>query len=99
MDDDFSFQPSRVAALRRIRDAHVGNRGSTQAARLLDALHELGSVTTVEAVRFLDCPDPRARKMALVKAGHQIVMVWDRAETESGIVHKFGRYSLVRGKA
>ena len=90
--------PSRVAALHAIRDRHAGQAGAVQCARLLEAMQALGSVTTVEASRYLDVYDPPARKLNLVKAGHGILMTWDRGRTESGEVHRVGRYSLVKGK-
>lgn len=90
--------PERVAALRAIRDRHAGQAGAVQCTRLLHAMQTLGSVTTVEASRYLDVYDPPARKLNLVKAGHAILMTWCRDETESGEVHRIGRYSLVKGK-
>ena len=90
--------PDRAAILRSILAGNVGNDGTKQSARLLDAMERLGSITTVEAVRFLDIIDPRARKMSLVKAGHQVLMSWDRDQTESGKAHRIGRYSLVKGQ-
>ena len=41
----------------------------------------------------------KTQVMELVKAGHPILMTWDRDETESGVVHRFGRYSMARGVA
>ena len=90
--------PERVVALHEIRDRYLGQAGAVQCARLLEAMQALDSVTTVEASRYLDVYDPPARKLNLVKAGHAILMTWDRDETESGAVHRIGRYSLVRGK-
>jgi hypothetical protein len=90
--------PERVAALHAIRDRHAGQTGATQCARLLEAMQTLGSVTTVEASRYLDVYRPPARKWNLVGAGHAILMTWDRDETESGEMHRVGRYSLVKGK-
>ena len=90
--------PDRVAVLHAIRDRHLGQAGAVQCTRLLEAMQTLGSVTTVEASRYLDVYDPPARKLNLMKAGHDILMTWDRDETESGAVHRIGRYSLVKGK-
>ncbi len=88
---------ARIATLHAIRDSRVGQTSAAQAARLLEAMHTLGSITTIEASRFLDIYDPPARKLNLVKAGHAILMTWDRDRTESGAVHRIGRYSLVKG--
>lgn len=89
--------PERVAALQAIRDRHAGHAATSQCTRLLEAMQQLGSVTTVEAARFLDIVRPPARKWNLVEAGHRILMTWDLNETEAGAVHRIGRYSLVKG--
>ena len=92
-----STPPERVTLLRSIRVAHSGNSAPRQCARFLEALERLGSVTTAEAARFLDVYDPPARKRDLVHRGHNITMVWDRGETESGETHRVGRYCIVAG--
>ena len=89
--------PDRAGILRAILAGTPGNAGAKQCARLLEAMERLGSVTTIEAARFLDAFDPPARKRDLVKGGHRILMTWDRGTTEAGESHKVGRYSLVRG--
>ena len=66
-------------------------------ARLLEAIQTLGHVTTFEGSRHLDCYDPRARKMELVKAGHDITTTWRITVTESGDHHRIGVYTLNRG--
>jgi len=91
--------PDRIAALTAIRDATPGTSCSTQCRRLLNALQTLGHLTTFEGSRFLDAYDVRARKMALVKAGYEILTTWRTVETESGERHRIGVYSLIRGKA
>lgn len=87
----------RIATLHAIRDRHMGNEGATQRARLLEALQVLGHVTTFEASRHLDIYDPRARKMELMRAGHDIVTVWRSVPTESGAPHRIGVYMLRKG--
>jgi len=67
---------------------------AAQRQRLAAALARLGSVTTFEAMRYLDIYDPRPRKLELLAAGYDIALVWDRAITESGEVHRIGRYVL-----
>ncbi len=59
------------------------------------ALKRIGSVTTFQAMRYLDIYDPRPRKLELLAAGYDIALVWDRAITESGEVHRIGRYVLM----
>ncbi|MFT3818298.1 MAG: helix-turn-helix domain-containing protein [Rubrivivax sp.] len=89
--------PSRIKALRAIRDRHNDSSASTQRACLLEALQALGHVTTFEASRFLDLYDPRARKMELVRAGHRILTAWRAVPTESGKCHRIGVYMLAKG--
>jgi len=89
--------PERIAALHAIRDRHPGDASSTQRARLLEALQTLGHVTTFEASRYLDLYDPRARKMELVRAGHDTLTTWRSVQTESGERHRIGVYALKKG--
>ena len=91
--------PERIAALIAIRDATPGASGPIQCQRMLIALQTLGHLTTFEGSRFLDAYDVRARKLALVKAGHQILTTWRTVQTESSERHRIGVYSLIRGKA
>lgn len=84
----------RIAHLHRIRDLTPGLAASAQRTRLLLALRELGKVTTFEASRYLDIYDPRARKMELVKDGHEIVTFRRTVCTESGVTHRIGVYML-----
>lgn len=88
--------PDRVAALHAIRERHPGSECAPQRARLLEAIQTLGHVTTFEGNRHLDCYDPRARKMELVKAGHDITTTWRITVTESGDRHRIGVYTLNR---
>jgi hypothetical protein len=98
MSTSFSPSPDRVAALIAIRDSNPGTRSASQRTRLLSAIERLGSVTTFEAMRFLDVFDPRPRKLELVRRGHPIESTRDRMETEAGVVHRIGRYFMDRQK-
>jgi Helix-turn-helix domain len=89
-------KPERINALLAIRDRLPGTESPPQRQRLLEAMQTLGHVTTYEASRYLDCYDPRARKMELVKAGYPVVMTWRTVPTESGVMHRVGVYSLAR---
>ena len=91
--------PKRIAELHGIRDRFKGEATTTQCDRLLAAMQALGSVTTYEAMRYLDIYDPRPRKLELVRDGHEIVTTRRRTETESGERHSIGVYSLKRGAA
>lgn len=83
-----------AAALAAILERLPGNSARRQRERLLRALAVLGSVTTVEATRFLDIIDPRARVCELRKLGHQIATVPVARATECGAIHIVGKYVL-----
>jgi Helix-turn-helix domain len=94
-----STAPERIKALQAIRDRIPGTDPGAQRQRILEAMQTLGHVTTYEASRYLDCYDPRARKMGLVKAGHAVLMTWRKVPTESGVLHRVGVYTLARAVA
>jgi hypothetical protein len=82
----------KKAALEAIRAEFKGTSTNTQCARLLEALSRF-SVTTFEAMRYLDvyyCP---ARIMQLRKAGHKITTHWQTVITEAGVKHRVGLYT------
>lgn len=85
----------RITTMAAILAAHPGINCPAQRLRLLLALQLLGSVTTYEASRYLDLYDPRARKKELCKEGHAIDTLPSRVVTESGEVHRIGRYVLM----
>jgi hypothetical protein len=99
MSADRHTDSARIMALHAIRDRHRGDTSAPQRARLLETMQTLGHCTTFEASRYLDIYDPRARKLELVKAGHQTLTTWRTVETESGELHRVGVYSLMRGAA
>lgn len=90
---------ARETALHAIRDRHQGLDGRTQCARLLEALHALGSVTTFEASRHLDVYHPPARAKELREDGHRITTVRRQVVTEAGAKHSVGLYLLIRQTA
>jgi hypothetical protein len=58
-------------------------------------MFELGSITTFEAMRFLDVFDPRPRIHELRHTdGHPIRTTMRAGQTESGVVHRVGVYAL-----
>lgn len=87
---------ARETALHAIRDRHPGLAGPTQRARLLEALHTLGSITTFEASRHLDVYHPPARAKELRQEGHRITTLRRQVVTEAGAKHSVGVYLLVR---
>ncbi|MDE2077266.1 MAG: helix-turn-helix domain-containing protein [Burkholderiales bacterium] len=88
--------PERIAQLIAIRDAIPGTSAMPQRQRLLEAMRQLGHVTTFEASRFLDIYHPPARKRDLVKAGYQIITAMRDVLTEAGKRHRVGLYTLER---
>ncbi len=88
--------PERIALLIAIRDALPGTSAMPQRQRLLEAMRQLGHVTTFEASRFLDIYHPPARKRDLVKAGHNIITAMRDVFTEAGKRHRVGLYLLER---
>ncbi len=69
----------------------------TQRQRILTAIQKMGSVTTFESSRFLDCYDPMARVHELRRAGSRIKTVMRAERTESGTLHRVGVYVMDGG--
>lgn len=69
-----------------------GNDSEVQRNRMLTAMQRLGSVTSYEGSRFLDCYDPRARIYELRLAGHRVTTIMRAIPTESGVLHYVGVY-------
>lgn len=80
-------------ALAAIRRAHPGTTCVAQCARIRAALAQF-SITTFEAMRYLDVYDPRARVMQLRNAGEAIDTHWRTIVTESGDKHRVGLYAV-----
>lgn len=86
--------PEKRAALQAILQALPGVSAGQQRERILQALQK-GPLTTFEAMRILDCYDPRRRiKDLRDRDGHNIVLHWVRIETEAGVAHRVGQYTL-----
>ena len=85
--------PEKIEALHLIRDHYPGVSSAVQCVRLRAALSRF-SVTTFEAMRFLDVYDPRARVMQLRNQGEAIDTHWQTVITEAGERHRVGRYTL-----
>lgn len=86
----------KEAALKQIRDEFTGTDGRRQCERLLAALRRF-PISTFEASRLLDVYHAPARVLQLRKAGHQIITLRQRVETEAGVPHSVGQYVLQRG--
>ena len=83
----------KKAALQGIRDEFKGTASRSQAARLLHALSQY-SITTFEAMRYLDVYHRPARILQLRKQGHKIITHWQTVITEADERHRVGLYVL-----
>ena len=83
--------PTKIEALHRVRDLHPGVSSEVQCARIRSALSRF-SITTFEAMRYLDVYHCPARILQLRKAGHRIVTHWQTVVTEGGEKHRVGLY-------
>lgn len=84
---------TKIEALHLIRHLHPGVSSKVQCARIRSALSQF-SITTFEAMRYLDVYDPRARVMQLRNKGEAIETHWQTVITEAGERHRVGRYTL-----
>jgi len=84
----------KIKRLHEIRDSLPGRSSVAQRTRIQEALREF-PVTTFEAMRHLDCFDPRPRVMELRRQGCWIITNRIRIETESGDSHTIGQYVLM----
>lgn len=96
MENEKKATPGKEAALKQIREEFSGTTGRRQADRLLAALRQF-PITTFEAMRQLDVYHAPARVLQLRKAGHNIITLRQRVETEAGVPHNVGLYVLQRG--
>ena len=84
----------RAIVLAEILRTMPGNDSEIQRNRMLTAMQRLGSVTSYEGSRFLDCYDPRARIYELRLAGYRVTTIMRAMPTESGVLHYVGVYVL-----
>ena len=96
MTKEPATSPENIAALRAIHDLFKGTGGASQAKRLLEALRQF-SITTFEAMRYLDVYHCPARVLQLRKLGHRITTHWQTVVTEAGDKHRVGLYVLESG--
>lgn len=88
------IRPEVYDTLRTIAKSMKGNAAENQRERLLAALRRLGSVTTIEARRYLDILAPHARIWELRARGHAIETVMVYQDTDAGKPHRVGKYIL-----
>lgn len=86
-------------ALRAILHAIPGNAATAQRVRILTALQTLGTCTTPEMVRWLDCPRAGSRICELRAEGAPIVTHWRHDTTEAGEPHRFALYAMAPSPA
>ena len=98
MTKNKATSPEKKAALEAIRDDLKGTASHSQASRLLEALSRF-SITTYEAMRYLDVYHCPARILQLRKQGHKIITLWQTVITESGERHRVGLYLLAGREA
>lgn len=87
-------EPQKSMSFERIIADWPENTASHQRARLLEAMRVRGAITTLEAMRFLDIVDPRARVVELRKEGYHINTSWVVQPSESGGLHTVGLYTV-----
>jgi len=92
----FTTPSEKRHALRAIRLMFPGTSNRAQCARIREALSQF-NLTTFDAMRHLDCYDPRARVMQLRRQGEPIDTHWQVIHTESGDRHRVGLYVLRPG--
>ncbi|WP_096669529.1 helix-turn-helix domain-containing protein [Polaromonas sp. AET17H-212] len=92
MEKNKATSPEKKAALESIRAEFKGTSSDTQCARLLEALTRY-SITTFEAMRYLDVYHCPARILQLRKAGHRILTHRQTVVTEAGVRHCVGLYT------
>ena len=98
MEKEKATSPEKKAALEAIRAQCKGSATRAQADRLLEALTRF-SLTTFEAMRYLDVYHCPARVLQLRKRGHNITTHWQTVITEAGEEHRVGLYVLESGVA
>lgn len=86
----------KIARLKEMQSANPSASVGSQCDALMRAMRELGSVTCLEAQRFLDIRHPPARILDLTKAGHVIARRWVKQFTERGREHRTMAYCISR---
>jgi Helix-turn-helix domain len=94
MSEHKTTSPEKQLALEAIATKFSGENSFSQRSRLLEALSRF-SVSTYEAMRYLDIYDPRPRIHELRhQFGYAIKTLWQTVVTESGEKHRIGLYVL-----
>lgn len=96
MEKNKATSSEKKAALEAITAEFKGTDAKSQCARLLAALARF-TVSTFEAMRYLDIYHCPARVLQLRQAGHRITTHWQTVITEEGAKHRVGLYMLESG--
>lgn len=75
----------------------ISNSATSQRQRILAHLKKHKSITTIEARSVLDILHPAGRIEELRAQGYVIDLIWVHVPTESGRVHRVGKYFLQLG--
>jgi hypothetical protein len=84
---------NKVIYLQSLAKSISGADNKSQCTRLREALSRY-SLTTFEAMRYLDIYHVPARILQLRSDGDEIVTTWEKVETEQGHTHRVGQYTL-----
>lgn len=87
-------KPQNFQSFDRIIANWPDNTAEHQRTRLLEAMRLRAGITTLEATRYLDVIDPRARVVELRKEGYRIITSWVCQPSECGRLHNVGLYTL-----
>lgn len=87
------FDQTKIDYLEALAKSHAGADNKSQCARLREALSRY-SLTSFEAMRYLDIYHVPARIFQLRNGGDEILTAWATVETEQGQTHRVGLYSL-----
>ncbi len=87
------FDQTKIDYLQSLAKLNAGADNKSQCARLREALSRY-SLTTFEAMRYLDIYHVPARILQLRKEGESIITTWTAVETEQGHTHLVGLYTL-----
>ena len=85
----------KIQYLQRLVKLFPGDKSRTQCTRLRQAL-VCFTLTSFEAMRYLDIYYVPARILQLRRAGENILTSWATIRTEQGTMHRVGCYSLAK---
>lgn len=84
----------RIEVLTQILRCNQENSAQSQRTRIDEAIRQLGSITTIEARKYLDVMSPATRVFELKQAGRPITTQRVKQATDCGKMHTVGLYVL-----